>query len=216
MLVRDIMSSNTITISSDTLMVEAGKMMEFHKIERLPVVDRGKLVGIITKSVLERSGPSKATSLSRWELDYLISKIKIKEIMHKTVITVTPETTVECAIATAQENRIGSLPVVENDKVVGIVTTNDIFYKVLNPLMGIGDEGTRIGIRGASTPDQMQKVMEIISKGGTEIKAVCSMRPQGLEKNDLIIHLNTEDVSQTMSQLQNMGFTVETRAYKPC
>jgi len=72
MLVSDIMTTNVITVSSDTLMVEAGKIMEFHHLERLPVVDRGKLVGIVTKNRLLRNYPSQATSLSHWELNYLL------------------------------------------------------------------------------------------------------------------------------------------------
>ena len=216
MLVRDIMTSNVITIPSDTLMVEAGKTMEFHKIERLPVVDRGKLVGIVTKSILERSGPSEATSLSRWELTCLLSKIMVKEIMHRKVVTVTPSTTVESAVATAQGNKIGSLPVLDDGRVVGIVTTNDLFYKILNPLMGVGEEGTRIVVREAGAADQMQKVMECLSKAGVGIKAVCTMRPPDARTNEFVVHLDMEDAGQIIAQLKGIGFTVETREFKPC
>lgn len=216
MLVRDIMTSNVITIHSDTLIVEAGKTMEFHNIERLPVVDKGKLVGVVTKSALDKAGPSEATSLSRWELNYLLSKVTVKEIMKKDVITIPYDATVECAIATAQSNKVGSLPVLGDGMVVGIVTTNDFFYKVLNPLMGVGEDGARIAVHGAGEAEQLQKVMECISKNGVGIKAMCTVRSSDARGNDILIQLNTADASQLIVQLMALGFMAETREYKPC
>jgi acetoin utilization protein AcuB len=216
MLVRDIMTSNVISVSSDTLMIEAGKMMEFHRIERLPVVDRGKLVGIVTKSDLERATPSQATSLTRWELSYVLGKMKIKEIMKTKVVTISADATVECAIATAQSNRVGSLPVMENGHLVGIVTTNDFFYKLLNPLMGIGEDGSRIMVYGAGGAEQISKVTECISKNGVGIKAICTVLSPDNKKNDLVVHLDTEDASKVVTELKKLGFSVDTRAFKPC
>jgi len=140
----------------------------------------------------------------------------VKEIMKTNVVTTTPDTTVECAIATAQSNRVGSLPVLENNRVVGIVTTNDFFYKILNPLMGIGGEGTRIIVYGAGETEQIQKVTECINRNGVGIKAVCTTAPPEAEKNDLLIHLDTEDAGQVIMELEKLGFSVDTREYKPC
>jgi len=75
--VRDIMTSSVITVSGDTPTVEAGKIMEFHEVQRLPVVDRGKLVGLVSERTLEREAPSQAASLSRWELGDLLSKMAV-------------------------------------------------------------------------------------------------------------------------------------------
>ena len=216
MLVRDIMTSNVITVSSDTLVTEAGKTMEFHRIERLPVVDREKLVGIVTKSDLERAAPSQATSLTRWELSYVLGKMKIKEIMKTKVVTISADATVECAIATAQSNRVGSLPVMENGHLVGIVTTNDFFYKLLNPLMGIGEDGSRIMVHGAGGAEQISKVTECISKNGVGIKAICTVLSPDNKKNDLVVHLDTEDASKVVTELKKLGFSVDIRAFKPC
>ena len=216
MLVRDIMTTNVITIPSDALMVEAGKIMDFHRIERLPVVDRGKLVGIVTKSTLDKAGPSQATSLTRGELNYLLAKITVKEIMKKDVVTIPYDATIECAIATAQSNRVGSLPVLEEGRLVGIVTTNDFFYKVLNPLMGIGEEGTRIAVHRTSEAEQMQKVMGCISKAGVRIKAMCTVQSSDAKGNDLLIHLDTKDAREIIVELMALGFMAETREYKPC
>ena len=85
MKIRDVMTWNVITVSSDTPIMEARKIMEVHNVRRLPVVDRGKLVGIVSKERIVRSGPSPATSLSVWEINYLLAKMKVKEIMSKDV-----------------------------------------------------------------------------------------------------------------------------------
>ena len=102
MLVRDIMTSNVITVPSDTPVLEAEQIMTFHRFERLPVVDKGKLVGLVTKDNLLKASPSDATSFSRGELYYLLSKLTVKEIMKKKVVTVSPDTSVEKAAAIAQ------------------------------------------------------------------------------------------------------------------
>ena len=146
MLVKDIMTTNVVTIPSNMPVLEARSIMEAHKVRRLPVIDKGKLVGMITKGMTRRVTPSEATSLSVWELNYLMSKMTVKEVMKEVVVTVPPNCTVECAVSTAQERGVGALPVMEDNKVIGIVTTNDFFYKILNPIMGIGEDGSRISV----------------------------------------------------------------------
>jgi acetoin utilization protein AcuB len=215
MLVRDIMTSNVITIPSDTPVLEAEQIMAFHRFERLPVVDKGKLVGLVTKDNLLKATPSDATSFSRGELYYLLSKLTVKEIMKKKVVTVPPDTSVEQAAAIAQKNRVGCLPVLEGNKVVGIVTTNDFFYKILNPLLGLGEAGKRIIVRGANEPEKMQKVLEVVKKADIEMKSFCSLKATDAEKNDFVLHLNTEDVDTLIKQLKEMGFKVEARKHTP-
>jgi len=153
MLVKDIITTNVVTVPSNTPVMEARKIMDVHRIERLPVVDRGRLVGIVTKGLLQRTGPSEATSLSVWEINYLIARMTVKEIMRKDVVTVPPDITVECAVATAQEHHVGALPVLEGERLVGILTNNDFFYQILNPLLGINE--------GASASSSMGLTLRI-------------------------------------------------------
>lgn len=215
MLVRDVMTSNVITIPSDTPVLEAERMLEFHKFERLPVVDKGKLVGLVTKDTLLRASPSPATSLSRGELQYLLSKLTVKEIMKKNVVTVSPDITIEQATAIAQKHKVGCVPVLEGDRVVGILTTNDIFYKIVNPLLGISESGKRILVHGAGEPEQMQKVMEAVRKSGIKVKTFYSLQSPETKENDLILHLDAEDISQLTSQLKEMGLSVGAREHIP-
>ncbi|MGZ3606134.1 MAG: CBS domain-containing protein, partial [Thermodesulfobacteriota bacterium] len=126
MRIRDMMTKNPMTVDSETLVIDAQKIMKENNIRRLPVVDKGKLLGIITKHDLLEASPSPATSLSVHELNYLLSKMKVKEIMKKNPVTLAPDTPFEEALKIGQDKRIGSFPVVENGKLVGIATESDI------------------------------------------------------------------------------------------
>src|SRR4030042_1888827 len=131
MYVRDIMTTNVITVAWNATVIEACEIMRVHRFSRLPVVDRGKLVGIVTRDKLLRVSPSPANSVNVPELIYLLSKKMVKDVMITHLVTANPGMTVEHAVALAQSNRVGSLPVLEDDRIVGIVTTNDFFYKIL-------------------------------------------------------------------------------------
>jgi acetoin utilization protein AcuB len=189
--------------------------MRAHRIERLPVVDKRKLVGIVTKDKLLRALPSPVTSFSRQELTYLLAKLQVKEIMEKSVITTTPNATVEEAITVAQANRVGSLPVLEDYNLVGIVTTNDFFYCILNPLMGVERGGKRIPgariiIYRCSDTKDIQKTIECISKHNLKIKSMCTVLPED-EENALLIHLDTKDAGEIVVELKKLGYSAELR-----
>lgn len=110
---------------------------------------------------------------------YLLSKLTVKDIMVKKVVTVSPNTSVEKAAAIAQKNKVGCLPIVEGKKVVGMVTTNDFFYKILNPLFGIGEAGKRIIVKGTADAAQIQKVLDTVRKSDIEVKSFCSLKSRG-------------------------------------
>ena len=135
MLIKDRMTRSPITAPPEMPMQEALKLMRERGIRRLPVVDKkGKLVGIVSDRDLLHASPSDATSLSVWELNYLLSKVTLKELMTTPVITVTPETPVQEAARIMAEMKIGGLPVVEAGKVIGIITETDLFRVLLELL----------------------------------------------------------------------------------
>ena len=216
MLVKDIMTTNVVTIPSNKPVLDAGQIMEIHKVTRLPVVDKGKLVGIVTKNMTRRATPSEATSLSVWEINYLMAKMTVKDIMQKDPVTVTPGLTVECAVATAQARGVGALPVVESGLVVGILTTNDFFYRILNPLLGINEDGTRIIVYAADTPEQVSKIMDVIKAHNIDIKAMHTIAFPDAESWDLVVHLDTEDAIDIMAEIRELGFHVNEREHHPC
>ena len=210
MKVKDVMTWNVVTVPSDTPIMEAKKIMQTHKILRLPVVDKGKLVGMVTKDRIDRQGPSPATSLSVWELNYLLAKMTVREIMQKDLITVTPDTTVESAVALAQTKGVGALPVVDDGKLIGIVTTNDFFYKILNPMLGIGKPNViRLHITKGADPKNLPAVLDIILKSGAKLDGVYSMPPFEAREDDLRVQLETKDVKKIISDLKGKGLTAE-------
>ena len=161
--------------------------------------------------------PSPATSFTRQELTYLLSELQIREIMEKNVITATPDMPVEEAVMIGQANRIGSMPVLEDDNLVGIVTTNDFFYSLLNPLMGLERGGKRIPgariiIYRCNETKDIQKVIECINKRNLRIKNMCTIIPEDKE-NALLIHSDTEDADEIVTELKKLGYSAELRKF---
>ena len=128
MLVGKRMTRNPITVSPDVSIAEAMERMRREKIRRFLVVDKkGALVGIVTREDLLHASPSSVTSLSVWEVSYLLSQVKVKEVMTRDVLTVTEDVTLEEASRLMVDNKIGCLPVVRDGMVVGIITESDLF-----------------------------------------------------------------------------------------
>ena len=211
--IRDIMTYNVVTVPSNTPVNHASEIMRTHRFERLPVVDKGKLVGIVTKDRLLRAAPSSATSLSVWELTYLLAKMTVAEIMERDVVTVTPDTSVESAVALAQEKRVGSLPVVEDDRVVGIVTTNDFFLKIFNVMLGVGEAGTRLTIRNCPTAEALTQICDVIHGHKADIVTMSYVRFPGREEKDVVVHLDegVDEARRIVEDLEAAGYSVEIR-----
>ena len=208
MYVRDIMTTNVVTIPSSTSIADAKRIMGTHRFRRLPVVDKGKLIGIVTERRLEQVSPSKATSLSIWELSYLLDKTSVKEIMEQNVVTVSPDATAEEGVALAQSHRVGALVVVENGQVVGLATTNDFFYKIVNPILGLGLPGSRIEITGGGECKALEEIISTANRLGLEITTLHIERLPEVTTRNITVHVNSEDVSQFIAELQTKGYSV--------
>jgi acetoin utilization protein AcuB len=208
MLISDIMKTNVVSISSLTSLAEARRIMDAHNIRRLPVIDRLRLVGIVTKDDLDKMGPSQLTTFRVNELVYMLNKITVKDVMHTDVVSVPPDTTIEEAVAIAQSKRIGSLVITENDKVIGIATTNDIFLGVLNPLLGIGMPGSRIIVAQCYKGPDIEKVVSTINKLNVTIVNLFLSEFKVAGKHDLMVHLDTDDATQVAEEIKKLGFLV--------
>lgn len=210
MLIKNIMTKNIVTAPSDTSIGEAKKIMKEHKFRRLPVVDGGKLVGIVTEDRLEHVSPS-ATAPLLWQVSYLISHTTLRDIMEKNVVTIEPEATIEQGAALAQSQKVGSLVVVKDDKVVGIVTTNDFFYNVVNPVLGLGEPGTRIIVPEGGDGKSAEKIIACINKLGVGIRILWTTASSTTNKNDITIQLDTEDATKVITELQSLGYSARVR-----
>jgi acetoin utilization protein AcuB len=209
MKVRDVMTWNVVTVSSDTPIMEARKIMDAHGVRRLPVVDKGRLVGMVSKERITRTAPSPATSLSVWEINYLLAKMTVKEVMTKDPVTVDPEMSVEAAIALAQKKGVGALPVVEDHKLIGIATTNDFFYKILNPVLGIAKPGTRLVVSKGGQIKNIQDILDSVKKSGAKIMAFHSMPPIEGKEQDVCLHVDKEEVKELVKDLAAKGYESE-------
>ncbi len=145
MLVGERMSHPVITISPDVPISEALNLMKKERIRRMPVIKGGKMVGIVSDKDLLNASPSPATSLSVWEMNYLLSKVTVKDVMTRDVLIVNEDTPIEEAARVMADNKIGGLPVMRADKVVGIITETDLF-KIFLELMGARESGVRVTI----------------------------------------------------------------------
>ncbi|MCL0097702.1 CBS domain-containing protein [Dehalococcoidia bacterium] len=211
MRIKELMTTNVITVSSNTSIADARKFMVTHNILRLPVVDKGKLVGIVSKRRIAEASPSPATSLSIWELNYLLAKMTVKEIMAKDVITISPDATAEAALALAQERKVGALIVVDEGHLVGIVTTNDYVYRILNPLLGLGKPGVRLHVYDCGTTPKIEEVVRFINKHDLTIEALHVDDSPERGTRDLIVQVNADDPAKLIEDLTTRGYRVEIR-----
>jgi len=165
MLIGERMSQPVISISKDMPIQDALELFKTSLIRRAPVLQDGKLIGIVSDKDLLDASPSQATSLSVWELNYLLSKITVREVMTRNVFTVQVDTPIEEAARLMADNKIGGLPVLEGDKVVGMITETDLF-KVFLELLGARTPGVRVTVEIKDQPGQLANVTRAIADAG--------------------------------------------------
>ncbi len=194
MLVRKWMSEKVFTIDESASLSEAINILKKNKIRRIPVLKKGKLVGIVSDRDLKEASPSKATSLDIWEIHYLLSKIKVKDIMTKNPITVSPENTLEYAAILMFDNKIGGLPVIDNEKnLAGILTEQDVFKALIN-ITGARFAAYRISIVIPDQPGSIKDVMDIMRKHQFKYNSILTTH-EGVKKGyrEVLIRFQTEE-----------------------
>jgi acetoin utilization protein AcuB len=206
MFVRDRMSSEPVTITRDTPFQDALKLMRDHRFRRLPVVDKdGQLVGIVSERDLLYASPSPATSLSVWELNYLLSKLQVREIMTRDVISTTPDTPIEDAARLIVDHRIGGMPVVDaNNRVVGVITETDIF-KTFVEMFGGGQSGVRLTLEVPERRGVLAELAQTIFKLGGNIVSVGSFWGEAPNERELVIKVRDVSKAQLVDTLEALG-----------
>lgn len=201
MLVKNWMSKKVITIEADDSMQHAVNLMKEHKIRMLPVVKKGKLVGIISDGDLKKASASDATTLDVHELQYLIAKIRAKDIMTKDPLTVPPNFTVEETAELLSTHKISGMPVVDNDEIVGIITRDDLF-KVLISLSGLGKKGVQFAFQIEDRPGSIKELTDIIRHYGARIASILSSYER-VRPGFRVVYIRAYDVHrETLHQLQ--------------
>lgn len=163
------MTKRVVYVSPETTVVTAADIIRDKGLRRLPVIEHDKLVGLITEGIMAEASPSKATSLSIYEMNYLLNKTKVGDMMIKNVLTVSKYASLEDATYIMLQNKVGVLPVVDNDQISGIITDKDVFRAFLK-ISGYGQAGIRIGLEVPDNPRVLEKIANLISSENLNIE----------------------------------------------
>jgi len=208
MLVGERMTHPVVFATPDMSIQDALQLMRKENIRRTPVVKDGKLVGIVSDKDLLNASPSDATSLSIWELNYLLSKIKVEEVMTGVVITVTEDTPIEEAARIMSDNKIGGLPVLRNGSVVGIITETDLFHLLLE-LTGAREFGVRATFLLEDKPGELAKVTNAVAEKGGNVIAIGTFAGDDQQTREIMMKVRGVDDTTISLILENFATKVK-------
>lgn len=206
MFVRNKMTANPFTVSQDQTIPDAQEIMMEHGVKRLPVMKKGKLVGVVSREDIEGASPSKATSLSIREITYLLAKTPIKKVMSKNPVTISSGALLEEAATVMRDNGVSFLPVVDDGELMGIITESDIFDSFIE-LLGFREQGTRLTIEADDAPGILSRLTAIFGEQGANITHVAVYRGSG-GKSDVVVGTNSQDTSAIEAELERRGLRV--------
>ncbi|SIO21911.1 acetoin utilization protein AcuB [Carnobacterium alterfunditum] len=211
--VKSYMTTNVVTVSEDTKILEALDIMKENDFHRLPVVKDGRMVGLVTQEIIQENSPSTATSLSIHEMNYLLTKTKVGDIMHKKVVTIQADDLLEEAASRMRDQKVGVLPVVEDqNKIVGIITDKDIFSAFID-IMGYNNKGSRIVIDiPEDQPGILEDITNILAEAQISINQIAVYRKDDF--TEVIIQMDSPDTKTIKEILTTSGYTVSSAIYK--
>lgn len=201
-----IMHTELITVSPETSISDAARLIQEKNIDHLLVVDASnKLLGLLSDRDFKKYGASPATTLSVHELNYLLEKLEVGMIMNKAVTTIPPNTTIERAALIMQQERISSLPVMDNGELVGIITSTDVMWVLLRAI-GISDDTARIEIFVRDGIGQLARVADIFKEADINILSLISWPDTEYEGiTQLVLRIAAKDTEKAMAALQEKG-----------
>ncbi|MBW7916901.1 MAG: CBS domain-containing protein [Trueperaceae bacterium] len=205
MLVREWMTPDPQTVSADTPVMEALQRLREGGYRRLPVTRDGRLIGIVTDRDLKEATPSKATTLSIYELNYLLSKLRVKDVMKSPVITVRADDPIEQAALLMEEHRISGLPVLDGNELKGILTITDLM-RALVSFLALREGGTRVTV---DLPDEPGVLARVAQQGApSNIVAAVTTGIQPGHKRRLVLRVAGEDAAGFPGRLKAAGIEV--------
>lgn len=207
MFVKDHMTANPITITPETPIFQALEIMTRKKVRHLPVLDKsGRVVGLVTERGLLQVSPSPATTLSVYELNYVLAKVTVKEALVKNPISVDPELPIEEAAQIMHEKKIGSLLVTQDDRLVGILTQTDVIASVVR-LFGLHKAGTRLVIETRDRTGLLADLTKILKDMNINIRSVATMEVEPGHYH-LMLRVSLADAGPLVAELESKGFNV--------
>jgi acetoin utilization protein AcuB len=210
MFVKSKMERNPITINPDASFYEARKLIHEEGIRHLPVVDnKERLVGLVTDRDIREAGPSDATLLSAQEINYLLGKLKVGGLMTpaEKLITITPDTVIEKAVQLLHDNKIGSLPVLDGNKLVGIITETDILGLFVD-VVGLTVKGTRFTMLLEDEPGQLFGVLKVLKDRNINVISIISPTLTFEGKRMVVIRIKTHEYEDIVKELEKAGYEI--------
>jgi len=208
MLVGERMTRNPVTITEDTSIDDALHLMRERKVRRFPILDKaGHLVGIVSDKDLLHAAPSPASTLSVYEMHYLLAKLTVKKVMSSPVITISPDVPLEDAARIMADNKIGGLPVLDGDKLVGIITETDIF-KILLELMGGRTSGLRVTVSLPDRRGNLAKLTQALADRGANIISLVTYGGTTADDSLITIKVNGVEEAAVREALSQPGVKV--------
>lgn len=205
MLVREWMTPDPQTVNASTPVMEAMQRLREGGFRRLPVMQNGRLIGIVTDRDLKEATPSKATTLSIYELNYLLSKLVVKDVMRSPVITVRVDDPIEQAALLMEEHRVSGLPVLEDGKLIGILTITDLM-RALVSFLGLREGGKRVTV---DLPDEPGVLARVANQGApSNIVAAVTTGIQAGHKRRLVLRATGEGAETFAERLRAAGIEV--------
>jgi len=206
MYVRDYMAIDPVTVGPNDSVGDALELLKDHSIRRLPVVSKGKLIGLVTNTDLIKASPSPATSLSIHEINYLYPKIKIKDIMTKDVVTIGPDEAIEEAAVLMREKKLGTLIVVDKNNLAGIITESDLF-KAFIDVFNFDRPGIKIVVSFEDKIGELGKLTSLISSMDILIiSLIITYSKDG--KAVITMRLKTDQKDPVVKELEKSGYEV--------
>jgi acetoin utilization protein AcuB len=205
MLVQDVMQTKLFTVTPDTTLPEAVRLTGQRGVRHLPVLDRDRLVGMLSDRDLKRAMASPATSLEAHELRYLLDGLRVGEIMTRAVITIGPTSPIEDAARLMVLEKIGALPVTDGDRLIGLVTETDVL-RLFVRAMGAGEPSTRLDVVVGNRPHALAEAVQAVEVAGAEISSLVTLASEGGFK-EVVIRVRTINPAPVVWALQARGFT---------
>jgi acetoin utilization protein AcuB len=205
MLVRERMTAHPVTVTPETSLHDALRAMREAKVRRLPVLGKaGKLVGIVLEKDLLYASPSPATSLSVYELNYLVSKITVNELMTRDVVTVGEDCPLEEAARIMVDNNISGLPVMRGDTLVGMITESDLF-KIFLELLGARTMGMRVTIKVPESKGVLAKLTQALAENGANIISLGTFFGDDLSNRTIAFKVQGIDEETMRGAVERVG-----------
>ncbi len=207
MYVHERMTRRPTVVLPDYSVAKAYQLMKENRFSQLPVVDEdNKLIGLVTEKLLAEINPSSATSLSVYEINYLLSKTKVNDIMKTGVFKIDKNALLEDAALVMKENRISSLPVTDGEYLVGIITRTDIFRAFID-IMGVKSKGTRVVITADDKTGVFAEITQIFASYGIDIRNISNFNENG--KLEMVVKVRSYDVGKAIEDIKAKGYTIK-------